>query len=63
MAHPKRKHSKSRTAKRKAGIRKIEISVVRCSNCGAVILPHRVCEECGYYKGQPILTIKKKEEK
>lgn len=63
MAHPKRKHSKTRTAKRKAGRRKIGVSLGRCPNCGASILPHRVCEECGYYKGEVVLTVKKKEEK
>ena len=23
-----------------------------CSNCGATVLYHRVCPECGYYRGR-----------
>jgi len=37
-----------------------------CSNCGAYHQRHRVCLECGYYKGEKILDIvkvKKAEEK
>ena len=35
-----------------------------CSNCGAYHQRHRVCLECGFYKGKQILDIKnvKKEE-
>ena len=28
-----------------------------CSNCGAYHLRHRVCLECGYYKGVKILDV------
>ena len=28
----------------------------KCSNCGAYHLRHRVCQECGYYKGVFILS-------
>ena len=37
-----------------------------CSNCGAYHQRHRVCLECGYYKGEKVLDIvkvKKAEEK
>ena len=30
-----------------------------CSNCGAYHQRHRVCLECGYYKGEKILDIVK----
>lgn len=29
-----------------------------CPKCGAYILPHRVCYECGFYKGR--LVVEKK---
>ncbi|MDE5962957.1 MAG: 50S ribosomal protein L32, partial [Alistipes sp.] len=33
-------------------------TVVTCSNCGAATLYHRVCPECGFYRGK--LAIEKK---
>jgi large subunit ribosomal protein L32 len=26
-----------------------------CDNCSALKLRHRVCEDCGYYKGKQII--------
>lgn len=65
MPNPKRRHSNSRTGKRRNSnkrIRKDSLSI--CSNCGALKLPHTVCKSCGYYKGVPVLKVgKKKKEK
>ncbi len=36
------------------------INVVKCSNCGADKLAHRVCKVCWYYGNQQVLTIKTK---
>jgi len=33
-------------------------NVVKCNNCGADKLSHRVCPACGYYKGRQVMTIK-----
>ena len=46
---------------------KIEANVtVKCTNCGAAIRPHRVCPECGFYKGknvtEKVVAETKKEE-
>jgi large subunit ribosomal protein L32 len=65
MALPKRRHSKSRRDKRRThqGVRG-DLSIVRCSNCGAAVLPHNACGECGFYKGRKIdhtVTERKKE--
>ena len=57
MAHPKRKSSKTRTAKRRTHYKAIAPTLSTCSNCGASVLYHRVCNECGYYKGK--LAIEK----
>ena len=52
MAVPKRKVSKARRDKRRASTWKLETpSIVKCSHCGEMILPHRMCE-CGYYNGK-----------
>jgi large subunit ribosomal protein L32 len=64
MALPKYRVSKSRGRKRRAHYLRVEIpSLSKCPNCGAVKLPHRVCPECGFYKGRKVVFEKVKEEK
>ena len=29
-----------------------------CSHCGAAILTHRICPECGYYRDKQAIEIK-----
>jgi len=31
--------------------------LVTCSNCSAKMLPHRVCPQCGYYRGRQVLEL------
>ncbi|KAF0198290.1 MAG: 50S ribosomal protein L32 [Bacteroidetes bacterium] len=57
MPNPKHRFSKTRTAKRRTHYKAIAPTVSICSNCGASVLYHRVCGECGYYKGK--LAIEK----
>jgi len=52
MAHPKRKISKTRRDKRRTHYKAVAPTIATCSNCGAPVLYHRVCSECGYYKGK-----------
>ena len=55
MAHPKRKISRSRRDKRRTHYKAVAPTVMECSNCGSTVLRHRVCPECGYYKGKPAI--------
>ncbi len=55
MAHPKRKTSKTRRDKRRTHVKAVSPTISTCSNCGAPVLYHRVCQECGYYKGKPVI--------
>ena len=57
MAVPKRKKSKMRVRMRRAHIKADIAQVSDCPNCGAAKRSHRVCPECGYYRGQQVLTI------
>lgn len=58
MAVPKRKVSKARRDKRRSAVWKLDAPAFsKCTNCGALAVPHRVCKECGFYKG--IQVIKK----
>lgn len=55
MAVPKKKMSRSRTRQRKAKWRVTARHTVRCPQCNAPKLSHRVCPECGSYKGREIV--------
>ncbi|HRW62426.1 MAG TPA: 50S ribosomal protein L32, partial [Bacteroidales bacterium] len=55
MAHPKRKTSKQRRDKRRTHYKATEPTVATCSNCGATHEYHRVCPECGFYRGQLVV--------
>ena len=64
MAVPKRKVSKARRDKRRSSVSKLATPMlVACPKCGALHLPHRMCPECGTYKGREVKTIKSVVEK
>lgn len=52
MAVPKRKTSKQRKNKRRTHISANVATISQCSNCGSPVEYHRVCAECGYYRGK-----------
>lgn len=60
MAVPKKKKSQSKTRMRRAQYRVEFPALVRCPNCKAYRVSHRVCPECGHYGGRQVLTIKAK---
>lgn len=55
MPNPKRKHSKQRRDKRRTHDKAIAPTLSSCQNCGASVKYHRVCPECGHYKGKPAI--------
>ncbi|MFN4227611.1 MAG: 50S ribosomal protein L32 [Candidatus Ratteibacteria bacterium] len=57
MPNPKRRHSKSRTGKRRSSKKVRSVTLTKCSNCGAIKLPHFVCQVCGYYKGSQVIKV------
>ena len=59
MALPKRRHSRARGRRRRTHYKLPKISFIECPQCKQVKLPHRVCGNCGYYKGR---TVEVKEE-
>ena len=60
MAVPKRKVSKSRRDKRRTHYKAEMPTTTTCSNCGETVLPHNICQKCGYYKKKQVLEIKDK---
>ena len=46
---PKNKSSKARRDSRRANWKMSAPALVKCSHCGELMMPHRVCKACGYY--------------
>ena len=58
MAVPKRKHSQARKNKRRSNVWKLEMPAFsKCTQCGQLKAPHKVCPHCGYYKGKEIIKM------
>lgn len=53
---PKNKTSKARRDKRRANWKLAVPSMSKCSKCGALIMPHRVCPNCGTYNKRQVVA-------
>lgn len=60
MAVPQRRTSKSKRDSRRSHTKLSIPALSSCSNCGATIRPHRVCSQCGYYKGIAVIEVEEK---
>ena len=59
MVVPAKRLSYSRSRKRRFQKEILNPSkLVRCKNCNALTLPHRICIECGFYKGRKYIYKK-----
>jgi large subunit ribosomal protein L32 len=58
MANPKRRHSKQRTATRRAHDHLSAPALSECPNCHERKMPHRACPKCGFYKDREVLEVK-----
>ena len=56
---PKRRTSSGRGDRRRSHDALKAHNTLVCSNCGETRLPHRVCANCGYYKGRKVVEVKK----
>ena len=52
---PKNKSSKARRDKRRANWKMTAPTLVKCSKCGELMVPHRVCKNCGSYNKKEIM--------
>lgn len=56
MAVPKRKVSKARRDKRRSNVWKLgNPAMIECPNCHELTAPHKICANCGFYKGAEVL--------
>ena len=53
---PKNKSSKARRDKRRANWKMSAPNLVKCSKCGELMMPHRVCKACGSYNKKEIIA-------
>ncbi|MGM0602793.1 MAG: 50S ribosomal protein L32 [Bacillota bacterium] len=56
MAVPKKRTSKTRKRKRRTHKKLSGPTLVECSHCHSMVLPHRVCPDCGHYKGEKVVS-------
>ena len=57
MAVPKKRVSRTRRDKRRSQVWKLSAPAFsRCTKCGELKAPHKVCLGCGYYKGREIIA-------
>lgn len=63
MGVPKQKHTKSRRDRRRMHLFIKPSALTKCSKCGKAVLPHKVCLNCGFYKGREVVNVLKKLDK
>lgn len=59
MAVPARRTSKTTKRMRRTHFKLNVTGLVKCGHCGATIVSHRVCPECGCYNGKQVVEVKK----
>lgn len=57
MAVPKKKTSQARRDRRRSHLALKGPNLVACPRCSSPKVPHRVCPECGFYKGRTAVAV------
>jgi large subunit ribosomal protein L32 len=57
MPNPKKKHTRSRSGKRRSHQALTAPSLARCRQCQQPIPPHTVCSNCGTYSGRRLRRV------
>lgn len=63
MPHPKHRFSVTRSKKRRTHYKAVAPTLSTCSNCGASVEYHKVCPECGHYRGKQAIEVAQQVEK
>ena len=58
MANPKRRHSSMRGKLRRTHYKMKPPNASACPQCGTPRIPHRICANCGTYKGKEVIIQK-----
>ena len=54
---PKNKSSKGHRDQRRANWKMGVMNLVKCPKCGELMMPHRVCKNCGTYNKKEIVKV------
>ena len=57
MAVPQRKISRSRKGQRRSHLAMKTPSLSNCPRCKQAMMPHRICPNCGWYKGRSVVDM------
>ena len=57
MAVPKRRTSKSKQGMRRSHHHRKPLGSQYCPRCNEPVLPHRICENCGFYQGRDAIVM------
>lgn len=63
MGLPAKRRTKQSKRERAAHFAISAASTTTCPKCKHAILPHRVCANCGYYRGRDVLKLKEREDR
>ena len=63
MAVPKRRTTRAKRNMRRANHDKVTApNISACPNCTEMMIPHRVCPTCGFYKGRAVVAAKSEQQ-
>ena len=57
MAVPRHRHTTSKVHQRRMHIFITPAVLTTCQKCKKPVLPHTVCKNCGYYKGNEVINV------
>jgi large subunit ribosomal protein L32 len=61
MAEPKKRLTSTRSGNRRSHLEIKPQSLATCKECKSPVLSHHVCAKCGFYNGQDVLELEKKQ--
>lgn len=61
MAEPKKRLTSARSGARRSHLAKKAKKLTNCIKCKAFIPSHQVCPKCGFYNGQDVLELERRE--
>ncbi|NMB92561.1 MAG: 50S ribosomal protein L32 [Parcubacteria group bacterium] len=59
MANPKKRMTSTRSGNRRSHLALSNQKLGSCPKCKAKVLSHHVCVNCGTYKGEQVINLKK----
>jgi large subunit ribosomal protein L32 len=60
MGLPSKRRTKRSKRERSSHFALKTVKLATCQKCGKPVLPHKVCANCGTYKGKQVLKLKTK---